>query len=113
MNLDDIEQLPVFDEISTKSMRTFLGDEFNVIVDEFKASTPALLVALKSAAENALHDEIVDISHRLKSGSGNLGLIAFSTTCQYLEEGLRDGLELNIDQTINAINNQFERILNS
>ncbi|MDH5259721.1 MAG: Hpt domain-containing protein [Gammaproteobacteria bacterium] len=113
MNLDDIEQLPIFDEISTKSMRTFLGDEFNVIVDEFKTSTPALLVALKLAAENGRHEEIIDISHRLKSGSGNLGLSAFSTVCQYLEEGLRDGLELNIDQIINAIDNQFERIINS
>ena len=113
MDLGELEKLPVFDEVNTKSMREFLGDEFNVIVEEFKSSTPPLLGVLKNAADEGRIDEVIDIAHRLKSGSGNLGLSAFSTTCQYLEEGLRDGESLDIDQFVNAIGNQFERILNS
>jgi HPt (histidine-containing phosphotransfer) domain-containing protein len=112
MNIEDLEKLPVYDEVNTKSMRAFLGDEFNVIIDEFKTTTPPLLDALKQAVASGKSEEIIEISHRLKSGSGNLGLSAFSTACQYLEEGLRDGLDLNIEQVIDIIDSQFERILN-
>ena len=112
MDLDEIEKLPVLDEVSTRSMRMFLGDEFNVIMDEFKTSTPPLLATLRMVVESGRIEEVVDIAHRLKSGSGNLGLSAFSGICQYLEEGLRDGQEIDVEQTIDVIERQFERILN-
>ena len=110
MDLDNIDSLPVFDEENTRNMRTMLGDEFDSIVDEFIDTTPPLIEALQNAIAQSDNDEIVNVAHRLKSGSANLGLTAFSTVCRYLEEGTRAGSPLDFDRAMSLVHEQFAKI---
>lgn len=110
MNLDNIENLPAFDVESTRNMRTMLGQEFDDIVDEFIDTTPQLIQALASAIQHANDDEIISLAHRLKSGSANLGMTAFSMVCKYLEEGMRTGERIDFEKALNLVYEQFDRL---
>lgn len=112
MNAQEVNALPVFDEEGIASMRSMLGDEFDSIVDEFIQTTPPLIDSLKAAVDGGETDEILSIAHRLKSGSGNLGMKAFYTICEYLEHSMRDGKDIAFADVLGIIDEQFTRISN-
>jgi len=110
MELENIDQLPVFDEESTANMRSMLGDEFDQIVNEFIDTTPPLIEALSLAIEQGDKEQIIGVSHRLKSGSANLGMMAFSTVCKYIEENMRNGDDVDLHHSLSLLVQQFARI---
>lgn len=81
----------ILDQDALEQLRVFLGDEVEQLLHEFVATTPQRLQQFTSAMAAGNSDEACRIVHALKSSSGNLGLMAFSSLCRSIEGQLREG----------------------
>ena len=107
MNIQDINQLPVFDEESANSLRELLGADYDAMLQEFIATTPALIEEFELALESNDIAQISAIAHKLKSGAGNLGLHAFYRMFDEIESAARSGGALDFNQLPDIVQEQL------
>lgn len=81
----------IIDQDAIEQLRVFIGDDVDQLLQDFMKSAPPRLQQFATALDAGDSGEACNIVHALKSSSGNLGLMAFSSLCRTIEEGLRNG----------------------
>lgn len=95
----------------TAELRDILGDELDMLYQEFIDQSSDLLVKLQSAAMAADLGAVVGIAHQLASSAGNLGFLPFSQCARALENGCRIGeISQPIDQ-VTALTVRYQCLL--
>ena len=109
MGLHAFSQQPAIDVGTYRGLIEVLGDEVIAIMIEFLERTPEQLRELRVAAARSDIKRIEELSHQLKSASGNLGISAFSSVCRFLEESARTRTPINTDEMLTALESEFTR----
>ena len=91
-------------------LREVMGDDFNLLIDTFIEDATLRLNRLKQHYTVMDIDDIRREAHSLKGSSSNIGALGFSQLCFVLEEQCRNGSADGIEQRINAMSSEFERV---
>jgi len=85
---------------TVNSMKEILGDELEEIFVEFKEEIPLYIDRLTAYLEQRKTQELMELSHSVKSSSGNLGFLKLSEICRKIEENLREDHSLNVESEV-------------
>ena len=107
MKIEDFNKLPVFDEESANNLRELLGTDYDAMLQEFIATTPALIEEFELALKGNDVAQVSAIAHKLKSGAGNLGLHAFYRMFDEIESAARSGGALDFNQLPDIVQEQL------
>jgi HPt (histidine-containing phosphotransfer) domain-containing protein len=76
------------------------------LLDAYLQSTPGLFATMRKAAADGDGPGLQRAAHSLKTGSANIGALAFAAQCKELENigktGVLDGVETRIDEAAAA-----------
>ncbi|TDB27199.1 response regulator [Stenotrophomonas sp. ATCM1_4] len=87
----DVPAMAVLDTTVLDELFEIAGDETGAIIALFLDETPRLVEQLQQAAAMADNERIREISHSLKSSSGNVGAQALSDAARRIEHAARTG----------------------
>jgi len=85
---------------TVNSMKEILGDELEEIFIEFNEEIPRYFDQLTTYSEQKKAQELMELSHNVKSSSGNLGFLKLSEICRKIEEILRLDLSANVENEV-------------
>jgi len=109
MTLSEIRHIPSIDIEAYQALATLLNDEFNEIVSEFFNDTPVQISALCEALSCNNLEVAKNISHQLRSASGNLAMSALSKAFNVIEVSINNGSQLNSSEAKQVVTDEFER----
>lgn len=102
-------QLPVLAMETFEELKEIMGEDFDALYDEYFEQMPSLLESLAEAVSGNDHTNIISLTHRIKSGSGNLGLEALAAVSGYMEERLRVGEMIDLTDALADINQAYQK----
>ncbi len=107
---NDQELPPTIDTSVHDGLRDLLGTEFSSLIDAYLEDTGQFVREMQAACER---DEIKAIevpAHSMKSSSANIGAMRLSTLAKELEEQVRSGSPVNVQDQISALADEFDRV---
>ena len=87
----DENTLAVLDSAMIEELRVLMEEEFTAILHNYMEVTPKLLGELEIAVANKNAEEVVRVSHRLKSSSAQVGAVKFASLVKDIEQYGRVG----------------------
>lgn len=88
---DQDGNLAILDKTMVDELRVLMEDEFTAILHNYLDVTPKLLGELEVAIANSRQDDVVRVSHRLKSSSAQIGAAKFAALTKDIEHYARAG----------------------
>jgi len=85
---------------TVNSMKEILDDELEDIFIEFKEEIPLYIDQLTTYLDQNNIQELMELSHSVKSSSGNLGFLKLSEICRIIEESLRKDHSANVESEV-------------
>lgn len=104
--------LPSLDEEVVRPLKELLGDSFNELINDFIDSFPAKLEQLKTASSTDNVDQMLQISHTLKSSSGSFGFTRLFKRLEHLEFQARNKNLVDHASQVDLIDEEFKFIHN-
>ena len=92
-------------------LRDLLESEFDPIIIEFMDEIPTYRSDLDKFNSATDTDNLIMLSHTIKSASANLGLAKLSEYCRQIEEGLRQNPELDVTSIIQSCHKEFDFLI--
>jgi len=88
------------------------GDEemFNELLSIYLDDAPNLIAEMEKAYEMKDVEKLTRSSHTLKSSSATIGAMDLSTLCKQVEHASREGKIDNLDEKIEMIKQEYERV---
>lgn len=105
MNLNSqliYDEFPVIDVQILKELKSSVEDELFGLIDLLLDEVPKQVAQLQDTSID--HEELLNISHSLKSSTAYFGLVRLSQACQSMENSIRNGQVHNLDVLVEAIN---------
>ncbi|MDH3327439.1 MAG: Hpt domain-containing protein, partial [Gammaproteobacteria bacterium] len=97
-----MSDIPSVDMVVLDDLREILEDQLHEILNEFKDEIPFYKKKFeKFYSENDV-DNLIMLSHSIKSSSGNLGLMRISDYCRQIEEGLRNNPNMDLSALVES-----------
>ena len=87
----DGASLAILDKAMVDELRGLMEDEFSSLVHNYLDVTPKLLGELEVAIANGRQDDVMRVSHRLKSSSAQIGAAKFAALTRDIEYFARAG----------------------
>jgi HPt (histidine-containing phosphotransfer) domain-containing protein len=81
----------ILDHAMIEELRVLMEDEFATILHNYLDVTPKLLGELEIAIANQKTDDVLRVSHRLKSSSAQVGAAKFAALARDIENCARAG----------------------
>ena len=109
MTLSETRDMPSVDIETYQGLALMLNDEFYDIVSQFFNETPEKISTMCEALSNNNLELAKNISHQLKSASGNLALSALSNAFNVIEISIINGSHVDSIEARQVVTSEFER----
>lgn len=84
------------------------SDDLLELIDEFKESTPGMLVKMQEAVAEADHNALRILAHSLKSNARDFGATTLAKLCEQLERDCKSGLVSDPGSQVGAISSELK-----
>jgi len=101
---------PTIDMTVHDGLRDLLGDEFAALIDAYLEDTEQFVREMQDACEGDDINAIEIPAHSMKSSSANIGAMQLSNLAKELEEQIRSGSPVNVEEQVMALADEFDRV---
>ena len=106
-----MDNIPSIDMTVANELRDLLESGFNPIIIEFKDEIITYKSDLDKFNSTTDIDNLIILSHTIKSSSASLVFMRISEYCRQIEEGLRQNPELDVTSIIQHCHTEFDCLI--
>lgn len=104
-----MSNLQLIDDRVVGQMRSMIGDAYDGIVKQFFATTPDLLDEIHQACHQHDADKMIELAHKIKSGSGSIGFSAVNLAAADIERSLREDPATDVTEKVQCLDDCFQQ----